>query len=158
MTKDEFCSLPVELALSIIWDVASQRLRDMPAPPVPRRPKYDGRLGRDGGFVWYSELDFESLDFWQKKNAENAAQGGRYAERNGKTARALEKWVTWRRHFPHDQWRGIRGEDKAVAALPVREPTVNKWQEKSADGKKPNGAAERGQQPPPEEEETGYDF
>jgi hypothetical protein len=160
VTKDEFTSLPLQLALSIVWDVASQRLRDMPCPEVARAPKYDGRQRKDGGFVWYSEMCLDDLEFWQKKNAASAAEGGQYAEQNGKTARNLEKWVAWRRLFPTEQWRGTRGEEKATAAPPSKEPRVNQWEEKKngATGKKPGGATGRGKAPPPEEDDGTSDF
>ncbi len=159
MTRDEFTSLPLGIALGLIWDVASARLKDMPCPAVPRPPKFDGRLRREGGFVWYSELDFDSLEFWWKKNLESAASGGEWAEKNGKTAASLEKWVAWRRHFPHDQWRGTRGDEKAVAALPSREPRVNQWEEKKngAAGKKPSGAG-RGRTPTQDDGGDDYSF
>jgi hypothetical protein len=142
--------------LSLIWDVASQRLRDLPAPEVPRPPRFDGRLRREGGFVWYSELDLESLIYWRDKNAKSAEEGGKWAEANRKAADGLEKWVAWRELFPTAQWHGTRGDEKdCVGAVPARKPTVNKWPEKKegATGTKPSGAKGRGNAPPPEDNE-----
>ena len=153
MTRDEYVNLPVRLALGLIWDVASARLRDLPAPQVPRPPRFDGRLRREGGFVWYSELDIDSLEFWRDKNAKSAEEGGQWAEANRKTAENLEKWIAWRELFPNDRWCGTRGDEKNVTGeLPSRKPRVNKWPEKKEGtaGTKPNGATGRGAMPPVE--------
>ncbi len=163
MTRDEFAALPPAIALGLIWDVASDRLKRMPCPRVPGPPKYDGRLKRGTGFVWFSELDLDSLEYWWAKNRDGAAAGGEWAERNGKTAATLEKWVAWRRLYPYEQWRGIRGEERAIARMPEREPVVNAWDEKpGGTGKKQQkqqSGAQRGRQPPPaEEDDNGYGF
>lgn len=140
MTEDEFVNLPLRLALRVIWAAASSRLRDMPAPEVPRPPRYDGKLGRKGGFVWMSEITLESLEWWHDQKSKGADEGGQYAEQNRKTAAALDKWIEWRRLFPNEIWCGTRGEDRATAAAPSREPQLHAWtNSRSGQGSKTNG-------------------
>jgi len=156
VTREEFAALHPIIALGLIYDVASARLRDMPAPPVPRPPKYDGRLGRSGGFWWMSEMDLNSLEFWEKKNREGAESGSRYAERNAKAAANLAKWVEWRRLFPSECWSGTRGEERATARPPSREPPLNDWPAKGdakAHGKPAPSPDDDGR-----EEETEFSF
>ncbi len=128
MTRDEFASLPPMIALGLIYDVASARLREMPLPAVPRPPKYDGRVSRgEKGFTWMSEMTQRDLEWWEKAKRENAAKGDRYAEQNLKSASALAKWIEWRRLFPNEAWSGIRGEDRVTALPPQRDPPLNDW-------------------------------
>src|SRR6187399_1649251 len=99
----------------------------MPAPKVPYSPKFDGRLGRSGGFVWYSEMDLDSLRWWHGKKLEASKEGGQYAESNGKAAAALDKWIQWRVVFPETRWSGTRGDDKTTADAPSGHPKLNEW-------------------------------
>lgn len=150
MTREEFASLPPMIALGLIYDVASSRLRDMPMPTVVRPPKYDGRVGRgEKGFTWMSEMLLRDLEWWEKAKRENAGKGDQYADRNLKAANALAKWIEWRRVFPNETWSGIRGEDRANAAPPSREPALHDW--KTSGGKQQTNG--RG-----EEEEPEYGF
>ncbi len=130
MTRDQFVNLPLKLALSVIWDLARAKLENMSAPTAPLPPKYDGRLGRNGGFIWMSEMDLESLKWWFDTKTKSAKGGGQYAERDGKTAATLDKWIVWRLVFPDARWSGIRDKDRATAAMPSREPQVQQWQQK----------------------------
>ena len=141
MDRDTFINLPLKLALGVIWDVASQRLRDMPAPEVPRPPRYDGRLGRRGGYVWMSELTLESLTWWHQKKAESAAARTEWSDKDGKTAATLAKWIEWRAISPNEVWSGTRGEDRATAAPPSREPKLNAWDNSKTNGTRQQGAA-----------------
>ncbi len=127
-------------------------------PSVPRPPRYDGRLGRKGGFVWLSELSLESLEWWHAKKLESASSDSQYAEKDGKTAATLAKWIEWRRLFPNERWYGTRGEEKVTAEAPSREPQVNAWEEKAngAGGKKPTGTP-RGNAAPPRDDDD-YSF
>ena len=158
MTRDEFVNLPLRIALGLIWDVASSRLRDIEAPRVPLPPKFDGRLRRSGGFVWYSELDLDSLEYWQKKNAASAEQGGQYADANQKAADALARWVEWRTLYPEQRWNGTRGNERVTALPPSRDPPLRQWDD-SKKNDKPKGGTQRGPAPPPaDEEEDSYGF
>lgn len=125
------------IALGLIYDVASARLRDMPRPQVPRPPKYDDRFTRQrGSFCWCSEMTLDDLVWWRGKKAESAASGGDFAERDGKWVAKLDKWIEWRRLFPNEVWSGTRGEDRATAKPPSREPELHPWGERGATGTK----------------------
>lgn len=127
MNKEQFCALPVAIALGLIYDMARPKLEPMPMPRVPLPPKYDGRLGKTGGFVWMSEMDINSLEWWLAKKTESSLKGDQYAERNAKTAETLAKWVEWRKLFPNDRWNGTRGNDRVTAEPPSREPQLQQW-------------------------------
>ncbi|HEY3496829.1 MAG TPA: hypothetical protein VGK73_19155 [Polyangiaceae bacterium] len=125
------------IALGLIYDVASSRLREMPMPPVPKPPRYDGRLGRgNDGFTWMSEMTLRDLEWWENAKRTSAAAGGQYADRDAKTAATLGKWVEWRRLFPETIWSGTRGEDRATALPPQRDPPKHSW--KDSNKKKSN--------------------
>lgn len=100
-------------------------------PVVPRSPRYDGRLGRKGGFCWMSEMTLESLIYWENAKRTSADEGGQYADQNRRTADTLAKWIEWRSIAPDAVWSGTRGEDRATAAPPSREPKLNAWQQRS---------------------------
>lgn len=146
MTRDEFCSLPAAVALGIVYDLARPKLDAMPKPRLPLPPKFDGRLARKDGFVWISEMDLNSLEWWLGKKSEAAQRDDQYAERNRKTADTLAKWVEWRKLFPNERWNGTRGDDRVTADAPSREPQVHDWDNK----KKPS---QRGSSPPPAEDD-----
>ena len=146
MDRDQFCSLPLPIALGLIYDMARAKLEPMPCPRVPLPPKFDGRLSRKNGFVWMSEMDLNSLEWWLGKQSEAAQRDDQYTERNRKTADTLAKWVEWRKLFPNDRWNGTRGDARVTAEGPSREPQVHDWDNK----KKP---AQRGSSPPPAEDD-----
>lgn len=162
MTREEFAALPPMLALGLIYDVASSRLRELPAPSVPRPPKYDDRFPKKKGFfVWVSEMTFDDLVWWRGKKAESAEGGGEWAEKDGKWVVKLDKWIEWRRLFPSEVWFGTRGDERATAASPCREPALHAW------GDRKNGSAgakpetKRGPSPDDDgrvEEEEGHGF
>jgi hypothetical protein len=144
--REIFINLPLKLALSVIWDLAHAKLERMEAPGVPREPRYDGRLGKTGGFIWMSEMDLGSLEWWLGKKTESSLQDNQYAERNAKAADTLAKWVEWRKLFPNERWNGTRGDQRVTAEPPSREPKLQEW----SDTKKP---AQRGSSPPPAEDD-----
>lgn len=146
MQRDEFCGLPTAIALGLIYDMARAKLEPMPMPRVPQPPRYDGRIGKTGGFVWMSEMDLSSLEWWLAKKTESSLQDNQYAERNGKTADTLAKWVEWRKLFPNERWNGTRGDQRVTAEPPSREPKLQEW----SDTKKP---VQRGSSPPPTEDD-----
>jgi hypothetical protein len=152
VTKEEFASLPLQTALGLVYDMAAAKLSPLPRPPVPRPPKYDDRMSRKKGFfVWVSEMTLDDLVWWENKKRESAASDSPYAEKDGKLADKLAKWIEWRRLFPTEVWSGTRGDDRATAAPPSRDPKLNAWGERT---NKPNGAPP----PEPEPEEEKYDF
>lgn len=145
MTREEWTSLPLKIALGLIYDV-STHVRNMPMPEVPRPPRYDGRLSKKGGYVWMSEMTLESLIWWHTKKAESAEAGTEFSERDGKVANTLAKWIEWRSVSPAEVWSGTRGEDRATAAAPSREPELQAWNNggKSSDKGKSNGSSSKG--------------
>jgi hypothetical protein len=128
MTRDEFTTLPPIIALGLVYDMAQAKLEPMPRPHIDRSPKYDDRFPKKKGFyVWVSEMTLDDLQWWRAKKAESAASGGEWAEKDAKWVAKLDKWIAWRRLFPSDVWSGTRGEDRATAAPPSREPRLNAW-------------------------------
>jgi len=160
--RDEFASLPVSIALGLIYDMARAKLEPMPRPAVPMAPKFDGRLPRKGGFFWLSEMLLQDLEWWHSKKQESAASGGEWAEKDGKLAATLAKWIEWRKLFPSERWRGKRGDDWATAEAPSREPQLRQWDPKGSPkgngAKAPQGSSRRGPERPPEDEGDGYGF
>lgn len=150
MTKDQFLQLPPIVALGLVYDMAASKLGPMPVPEYAKPPRYDGRLGKKGGFVWMSEMTLDDLTWWEAKKREGAAAGNQYSEKNGKSADTLAKWIAWRRIEPNAIWSGTRGDDRATAAPPSRDPAVNPWGPKTD---KPGAAPD-----PQPEPEPGYDF
>lgn len=134
MTRDEFAGLPLSIALGLLWDhaIVVDALEQVPAPQLPRPPKYDQPIYRKGGFQWASETDLESLVYWQERYFENAGSGGQYAEKDAKRAKSLGFWVTWRKAFPTAAWSGERNRVHVVAALPSRTPTLHQREAREA--------------------------
>ncbi len=133
MNRDEFTSLPLRLALGVIYDAMPKRLGEMKAPEIPRPPKYDGRLSRgQKGYCWMSEMLLEDLQWWHGKKLESADGGGQYADKDRKTADTLAKWIVWRSLFPSDVWSGTRGDDRATGKPPSREPAMHQWESRPA--------------------------
>jgi len=128
MNRDDFTSLPIPLALGLLWDIAQAKLENLERPNVPRSPKYDDRFTRKKGqFCWVSEMTLDSLEFWRRKKAEGAAAGGQYADSDGKWVAKFDKWIEWRRLFPYEEWSGTRGEDRANGAPPSKDPALHAW-------------------------------
>lgn len=161
MTREEFVALPAPLALGLVYDMARAKLEPMDAPRAARPPKYDDRFPKKKGFfVWCSELDLNSLEWWRGKKAESVAAGTEWAEKDAKWVAKLDKWIEWRRLFPYEPWSGTRGEDRASGAPPSRDPKLYPWGERSAGGNgqrqqsKPQTSPENDGREPEEE----YDF
>jgi hypothetical protein len=128
MNRDEFTTLPVPLALGVLWDIAQAKLEMVERPSVPRPPKYDDRFPRKkGSYCWVSEMTFDSLEFWRKKKAEGAAAGNEWSEKDAKWVAKFDKWIEWRRLFPYETWSGTRGDDRAVARPPSKDPALHEW-------------------------------
>lgn len=151
------------IALGLVWDVASSRLRDLPMPHVPRSPLFDGRLSKSGengerGFVWLSEMDLRSLEWWEQRKRQSGESGSQYAERDRKTADTLAKWIEWRRIAPHETWSGKRNDTRVTAAPPSREPRIHAWgprTEKSATGATGRGTSAPA---PSDDDDSSYGF
>lgn len=152
------------IALGLIYDVASERLRNIPMPHVPKPPLYDGRLSKGGdGFVWMSEMLLRDLEWWEAAKLKSAETVNQWTDQNKKSAATLAKWIEWRRVFPNEIWSGKRGEARATAALPSREPKLQSWKEwPTGKGGKTSSASEKQKDnqrsEPPEEEDEGYGF
>jgi len=151
MTKEEFSTLPLKVALELVYDMAHAKLEPLPKPTLPRSPKYDDRLPRKGGFIWTSEMLLADLIWWREKKRESADGGGQYAEKDAKLVAKFDKWIEWRTLFPTEVWSGTRGDDRATGAAPSREPRLQPWGERST---KSGGGA----QAEPEPEQETYDF
>src|SRR5512139_2773515 len=114
MNRSEFTSLPVSLALGLLWDALHTHgdpalaLDDAEAPKPARPPKYDSAIYRKDGVTYASEYDIEGLRFWHKRAAESAANGGQYAEKDAKQAKALAYWIAYREQNPSATWTGER--------------------------------------------------
>jgi hypothetical protein len=132
MDRDTFTSLPLRLALGILYDAMPKRLGEMKAPEILRPPKYDGRLSRGGkGYCWMSEMLLEDLQWWHGKKAESGASDSQYAEKDQKTAATLAMWIAWRALFPTDIWSGTRGQDRATGKPPSKEPAMHQWEQRN---------------------------
>lgn len=126
MTREEFTALPLGIALGLLWDQngSIDDISRVPAPQVPRSPKFDSPIYRKGGLQWASEMDLEGLRFWHRVYTESAQKGGEYAEKDRKRASQISHWVAWRAADPSSRWRGIRGETEVTAEPPSGKPAV----------------------------------
>lgn len=154
MTKEQFLALPPIVALGLVYDMAAAKLSPMPLPEYAKPPRYDGRLSKKGGFVWMSEMTLDDLTWWEAKKRESSAAGTQYSEKDGKSADTLAKWIAWRRIEPTAIWSGTRGDDRATAAPPSRDPVVHKWGPRSEQKSTSDG----GQQSEPEPDTNDYNF
>lgn len=128
MKRSDFVRLPPSVALAILWDTVpglAEALADKLIPEIPKPPRYDNALYRKEGLVWASEMDMESLRYWQGRYSEGAARGGQYAEMDGKRAKQLGYWIAWRLVDPYARWAGERNREKVVAEPPSGKPTVH---------------------------------
>lgn len=137
MTRDELLALPPALALKVLVSamvLVSPELGKVLAatelPKVPRSPKYDMRISRKGGYQWASETDLEGLRFWFKRFTDNANEGGKHAEKDGKKAEKLCYWLDWREACPDAPWSGLRNDDQVTASAPSGKPQVHEWEQR----------------------------
>lgn len=134
MTKDEFQSLPLRLALGVLFDLLPG-IASVEKPRAPLPPKYDDRMPKKAGqFCWMSEMTLDDLSWWYKKTSESANGGGQYAEKDGKLAAKISHWVKWRQAFPNELWSGERNRVKVTAAPPSREPRLHEWENNRSSG------------------------
>jgi hypothetical protein len=157
--RDEFRSLPPYVALGLLFDLYEEQLANEPRPRPPFPPKYDGKLTKSGGFIWMSECDLGSLEWWLSKKIESANGDGDFAEKDAKLVPILEKWIAWRRAYPYEQWSGTRGDDRAIATFPCKNPKLRQWEPrkdgagKPTTGAKPGGGARQPNSPPPSDDD-----
>ncbi len=145
MKREEFTSLPVGIALGILYDQMPGRLEHMAVPKSPMSPKYDQIIRRKNGYQWASETDLESLRFFLTL-AQRPPTDEKYREKNEKNAKALSYWVAWREAEPRAVWTGERNRVPATAKPPTSKPEQHEWE---ARGNAPaagdsSGAAEYG--------------
>lgn len=159
MTKDEWLALPPLVALGVLYDIAEAKLSATEAPPVPRPPKYDGRLSKKGGYVWLSEMTPSDLAWWREKKRESAEGGGQYAEKDAKTLKAIDAFLAWRTAFPYETWSGIRGEDRVNARPPSRDPAVHEWRNDGGGGQRRNTQSSKsgGSRPAPRDDDNDFE-
>ena len=119
MTRDEWCGLPLSMALGVIYDEAPAVMRaaieDAPKPRVPFAPKFDTACYQSAGIQYASEMDLRDLQ-WQLDRATKPSEP-KYADANAKQAKALRYWIEYRRVFPSAPWTGERNR-KTVSAPP----------------------------------------
>ena len=91
-----------------------------------KKPQWDMRIRRKGGYQWASETDVEGLRFWVEKNA--SSTDPRWAEKNQKDARSLSFWLAWREENPTELWQGERSRQQVTASAPLPRPMIHEWE------------------------------
>lgn len=130
MTREEFLALPIGMQTAILFDQMPQRMASLPAPRVPLPPKFDGRVGRKGGFCWMSEMDLSGLQYWHGRKSQDT--NPEYADRNAKDLKALEYWIQYRIADPQSAWYGERNRQPTRAKPPSRDPEIHPWEKRDA--------------------------
>lgn len=128
MDRDQFLSLPVGIALGVLYDQMPQRMATVTVPQIPRSPKFDGRVSRKGGYCWMSEMDLSGLQYWLGRKQQDTKP--EYAERNEKDVKALSFWIAWRTADPQSAWHGERNRQPVRAKHPSRDPELHQWEAK----------------------------
>lgn len=148
MTRDEFLALPPSLALAVLLDAAPglvAKLADIPAPAVPKSPRFDMPIYKGGGIQWASETDVSGLSFWRALYQKDVDKGGEWLAKNTKRLRNIDAWLAWRRVEPAAQWSGERNDAAVTAAPPSSHPRLHpKRSGSSADASaesQPNGGS-----------------
>ncbi len=130
MTREEYEILPPAMQLRVLSRVVLDRavLAEIDVGKKPFKPKFDQRIGRSGGYQWASETNAEGLVFWLNRARDGASKGGKYAAKDAKLAKNLERWLAWRQWEPRTVWRGERFNVEAVAAPPTDKPEVHQYE------------------------------
>lgn len=132
MNREEFASLPLGLALGLIYDMLPG-LASVQAPTPRERPKYDLKISAGSGQVVYaSECDVSQLTWYRDRSQRSVDSGGQYAEKDAKLLGNLERWLAWRADDPVSQWVGVRGDDVVTAAAPAARPQRYPWDHRPA--------------------------
>ena len=129
MNRDEFTALPLSTALGLLWDVlpegARAALEDLPTIQPARSPKYDRVIFVRDGLCWASECAAKELQYHYDRAQKGALNpDSKWAEKDGKQAAALRRWLEWRRIEPLTVWSGERNDKRVTAAPPSDRPTV----------------------------------
>lgn len=144
MLKEEFCSLPLRMALGLLYDL-TPGLADVPAIRGPLPPKYDAKFTKaKGSYCWMSEMTLSDLQWWHGRKAESAKSGSQWADKDAKQAETLTRWIKWRECFPIEQWFGERGDKKTTGAPPSREPKLHSWSDSPRGGSSSGGGGSSG--------------
>ena len=133
MTREEFSSLPVGVALGILYDINAPALVRVLPPETARPPKYDQKIRRKGGYQWASETDTEGIKFWLGRAAAGA-EDPKYGDKNVKQAKALKYWLVWREQNPNAVWSGERNKQYVTAAAPLERPMIHEWEPQTTSG------------------------
>lgn len=88
-------------------------------------PKYDFKIPRKGGFMWASETNLESLQYWFDKFS--VSSNPQYEAKDQDRAKKLSYWVKFREADPYSRWKGTRGNAEVVAAQPTDRPAIVPW-------------------------------
>ena len=127
MDRAAFLALPVSVQVRILFDSLDEEtariIANTEAPVLPKPPKYDQMIFRQGGVMYASECDAESLRFWHKRSVDGFADP-KYGESNKKRAEALGRWLSYREVFPDAVWSGERDREPVVAKAPSAKPMV----------------------------------
>jgi hypothetical protein len=134
VTRDEWCGLPLSMALAVIYDEAPPAMRgaidDAPPPRVPFAPKFDTACYQRDGVQYASEMDLRDLQ-WQLDRAQKPGDP-KYADANAKQAKALRYWIEYRRVFPSVPWTGERNRKTVSAPPPTGKARVYDREQRAA--------------------------
>ncbi len=91
------------------------------------------RLSKKGAYIWASECDLDTLQFYFKR-AQAPNDNPAFAEKNKRDADSLAYFVRWRQAFPTAIWtggRGKKGTPDTTAKAPAFKPAEYQWEPKS---------------------------
>ena len=133
MNRDAYNALPPAMQLRVLTQVVldGKPLDEIEVGRKPFAPKFDLRISRQGGFQWASETSMEGLIFWHRRALDGASKGGKWASKDAKQAKELERWMAWREWEPRTTWRGERFHVAAVAAQPSDKPAVHPYERRT---------------------------
>lgn len=134
MTREQFCALPLSVALGIIHDCIKMEsfgpIEMAPEYRAPMAPKFDQKLRTKGGYMWASECSLRELEY--QHGFLTRPGKPEYAEKNAKAAKGVSFWLEWRRAFPSEVWSGERNRVQCTAAPPRGKPQVHPWEDRDA--------------------------
>jgi hypothetical protein len=133
VTRDELAILPPIIQLKVLWSVVLDgvTLSSVPSPKQVRPPKYDLRIGRQGGvYQWASETSLEGLRFWHGVQKKRPSTNPKYAEADKRRLEDFERWINWREWEPYAPWQGERNRAAVTASAPVPKPRVYQYEKR----------------------------
>jgi hypothetical protein len=131
VTRDELAILPPTIQLKLLWSVVldGAQLASVPTPKQPRPPKYDLRIGRQGGvYQWGSETSLEGLRFWYDVQKKRPSSDPKYEEADKRRLQDYERWINWREWEPNAPWQGERDRKAVLAPPPMPKPRTYKYE------------------------------